>query len=243
MRYAAGMGRPLRAAVGGLVYHVLNRANGRWPLFDKPADYEAFERVLGEAQLEHPVPLLAYCVMPNHWHLVLAPEGDGDLSRFVAWLTLTHTQRWHAHRHTAGNGHLYQGRFKSFAVETDEHFLTLCRYVERNPLRARLVQRAEEWRWSSMWRRAQLAAEPALQLAEWPVPRPSTWGEWVNAPQTAAEETAVPRSVRRGQAFGSGGWVKRTVEQLGQEITIQAIGRPRQRPGQGAWLAFEGNGC
>jgi putative transposase len=147
------MGRALRAAVGGLIYQVLNRSNGRWPLFDKPGDYEAFERVLAEAQQEHPVALLAYCVLPNHWHLVLAPEADGDLSRFVGWLTLTHTQRWHAHRHTAGNGHLYQGRFKSFAIQADEHFLTVCRYVERNPLRAQLVSRAEHWRWSSFWRR------------------------------------------------------------------------------------------
>jgi len=92
------MGRPLRAAAGGLIYHVLNRANGRQTLFDKPADFEAFERVLGAAQVEHPVPLLAYCVMPNHWHLLLAPETDKVLSRFVGWLTLTHTQRWHAHR-------------------------------------------------------------------------------------------------------------------------------------------------
>src|SRR3954453_12042663 len=113
------MGRAPRAAVGGLIYHVLNRANGRRQLFDKPADYAAFERVLAEAQAEHPVPLLAYCVMPNHWHLVLAPQRDGDLSRFVGWLPLTHTQRWHAHRHTTGTGHIYQGRFKSFPVEGD----------------------------------------------------------------------------------------------------------------------------
>src|SRR5713101_6226580 len=139
------MGRALRAALGGLVYHVLNRANARHTLFDKPADYEAFERILAEAQDECPVPLLAYCLMPNHWHLVLAPEGDGDLSRFVGWLTLTHTQRWHAHCHTVGTGHVYQGRFKSFAVETDDHFLTVCRYVERNALRAGLVARAEDW--------------------------------------------------------------------------------------------------
>src|SRR5216683_3246318 len=128
------MGRAVRAAAGGLIDHSLNRANGRQPLFDKPADYQACERVLGEAQDEHPVPLLAYGVMPNPWHLVLAPEHDGDLSGFVGWLTLTHTQRWHAHRHTAGSGHLYQGRFKSFPVQADEHLLAVCRYVERKPL-------------------------------------------------------------------------------------------------------------
>jgi putative transposase len=95
--------------------------------------------------------LLSYCLMPNHWHLVLWPRADGELSDFGHWLTLTHTQRWHAHYHNVGTGHLYQGRFKSFPVARDEHFLQLCRYVERNPLRAGLVRRAEAWQWGSLW--------------------------------------------------------------------------------------------
>jgi putative transposase len=192
------MGRPLRAAVGGLTYQVLNRSNGRWPLFDKPSDYEAggyeaFERVLAEAQQEHAVALLAYCVMPNHWHLVVVPQADGDLSRFVGWLTLTHTQRWHAHRHTAGNGHLYQGRFKSFAIRADVHLLTVCRYVERNPLRAQLVSRAEHWRWSSFWRRAHATAEPLVLLSDWPVARPPDWESWVHGGSIITEERGAHR--------------------------------------------------
>ena len=126
------MGRALRVTAGDTVYHVLNRANGRQALFDDEGDYAAFERVLAEAQQRLPMRLLAYCLMPNHWHRVLWPFGDGDLSRFLAWLT--HTQRWHADRHTTGSGHLYQGRFKSFLVQTDAHLLTVCRYVERNAL-------------------------------------------------------------------------------------------------------------
>src|SRR5271165_1259391 len=108
------MGRPQRQDEGGFVYHVLNRGNGRMTLFEKAGDYEAFERVLSEAGNRMEMRLLAYCLMPNHWHLLLWPRGDGDLSRFVGWLTLTHTQRWHAHRHNAGTGHVYQGRYKSF---------------------------------------------------------------------------------------------------------------------------------
>jgi putative transposase len=134
------MGRPLRVAPGGLVYHVLNRANGRMALFDDDGDYAAFERVLAQACERVSMRLLAYCVMPNHWHLVVWPQRDGDLSRFMNWLTLTHTQRWHTHRQTVGTGHLYQGRFKSFVVQTDEHLLTGCRYVEGNALRAGLVE-------------------------------------------------------------------------------------------------------
>jgi len=147
------MDRPPRVNAGGLLYHVLNRANARMQTFHKPADYEAFEGVLAEAVERVQMRVLSYCVMPNHWHLVLWPHGDGELSQFVGWLTLTHTQRWHAHRHNAGTGHVYQGRFKSFIVESDEHLLTVCRYVEANASRARLIDRAEDWEWGSAWRR------------------------------------------------------------------------------------------
>jgi putative transposase len=96
------MGRPKRAADGGLVYHVLNRSNAKMPIFEKDGDYEAFERVLEEAVAWSETRLLAYCVLRTHWHLVVWPREDGELSSFTGWLTLTHTQRWHAHRHSTG---------------------------------------------------------------------------------------------------------------------------------------------
>ncbi|MGH7231222.1 MAG: transposase [Nitrospiraceae bacterium] len=222
------MGRPLRAAVGGVIYHILNRANGRLPLFEKPGDYEAFEKVLAQAHERFPMRTLAYCMMPNHWHLVLWPRRDEELSRFMAWVTLTHTQRWHAHRRSAGAGHLYQGRFKSFPVQADEHFLTVCRYVERNPLRAKLVARAEEWSWSSLWRRGQKDPSKLTGfLSEWPVSRPRRWVEWINEPQTDTELAALRRSVCRGQPFGSEAWVRRTAMRLGLEGTLRSRGRPK----------------
>lgn len=143
------MPRRARSIQGGLVYHVLNRANGRLPLFRKEADYEAFERVVEEAYAREPLRVLAPCAMPNHWHWVVWPETDRQVSDFFRWLTVSHTQRWHAHYHTSGTGHLYQGRFKSFPVETDEHLYTVLRYVARKPVRAELVACAEAWRWSS----------------------------------------------------------------------------------------------
>ena len=124
------------------MFHVINRGNGRMTIFDDESDYAAFERVMAETMERKPMRLLAYCLMPNHWHLVLRPRKDGDLGRFMQRLTVTHVRRWHEHRHTAGEGHLYQGTYKSFLVAQDEHYLSVCRYVERNALRAGLVPRA-----------------------------------------------------------------------------------------------------
>lgn len=224
------MGRPLRAAAGGIIYHALNRANGRQPIFEKAGDYEAFERVLAEAHARFKARILAYCLMPNHWHLVLWPRRDGELSAFMAWVTLTHTQRWHAHHGSAGAGHLYQGRFKSFPVQADGHFLTVCRYVERNALRAELVVRAEEWRWSSLWRREQGSRSAQDWLAPWPLAQPQTWLDWVNEPQTGAELEALRSSVQRGRPCGSEAWVRRTTKKLGLEGTLRPRGRPRIAP-------------
>ncbi len=223
------MGRPRRAADGGLIYHVLNRANARMTLIEKPEDYAAFERVLEEAVERTKTRLLAYCVMPNHWHLVLWPQADGELSRFMGWLTLTHTQRWHAHRHSAGSGHLYQGRFKSFPLQDDKHYFTVCRYVERNALRANLVARAEDWRWGSLYRWQRGSVKESELLAVWPMRRLADWVQEVNAPQTEAELAALRRAVNRGCPFGGATWSERVVRRLGLESTLRPQGRPRKQ--------------
>ncbi len=139
------MPRRARSIVGGYAYHVLNRANGRLRLFKKPADFAAFERVIEEAHERVPLRILGYTLMGNHWHFVVWPRQrqHEQVSEFFRWLTVTHSQRWHAHHGTSGMGHVYQGRFKSFPIAEDEHLLAVLRYVERNPLRAGLVERAE----------------------------------------------------------------------------------------------------
>jgi putative transposase len=219
------MPRRPRCATGGFVYHVLNRSVGRATLFDRPADYAAFEKVLRQAQDWLPVRLLAYCIMPYQWHLVPWPERDGDLSEHLRWLTVTHTQRWHAHRHTAGTGPLYQGRFKAFPVQEDEHLLPVCRYVERNPLRAGLVKQAEAWRWGSLWQRLQGGPMP---LAPWPVPVPADCPLYVNRPESAAELHALRRCVVRGAPYGDGPWQLQTARTLRLEAALRPLGRPRK---------------
>jgi putative transposase len=229
------MGRPLRTSVGGYVYHALNRGNGRQTVFCKDGDYEAFLRILAQAQSHVPgLRLLAYCLMPNHWHLVLWPRADGELSDYMHWLTLTHTQRWHAHYDNVGGGHLYQGRFKSFPVEADDHYLTLSRYVERNALRASLVDRAEQWRWGSLAQRQGLGSPDAPMLHAGPVAWPRNWLTLVNQPQTESELLALRRCVERGQPFGGESWIKKTAARLGLASTLRPRGRPKKASEKGS---------
>ncbi|MGH7137688.1 MAG: transposase [Pirellulales bacterium] len=223
------MPRAARVAPGGMVFHVLNRGNDRREIFEDARDYEAFVRVIKETQERVPMRLLAYCLMPNHWHFLLWPASDGDLGAFMQRLTTTHVRRWHLHRHSVGRGHLYQGTYKSFPVQEDDHFYAVARYVERNGLRAKLAKTAEDWRWSSLALRAgRLAVDDAPELSAWPVARPRNWSAWVNRPQTKAELDALRLSVSRGQPFGDDAWQRRTAERLGLEFTLNPRGRPRK---------------
>ena len=135
------MPRTARVAPGGMVFHVLNRGVARMQLFEKEGDFQAFERVLQDTLKLAPMRICAYCLMSNHWHFLLWPEHDRDLAAFMQRLTITHVRRWQESRRYVGLGHVYQGRYKSFPVEEDDHFLAVARYVERNPLRANLVLR------------------------------------------------------------------------------------------------------
>jgi putative transposase len=218
------MSRTARASAGGLCYHVLDRGNGRADVFPKDQDYAAFQKLMAEANERLPNRILGYVLMPNHFHLVLWPRGDGDLSRWMQWLLTSHVRRYH--RHYQGSGHVWQGRFKAFPIERDEHLLTVLRYVERNPLRAGLVRKAEAWAWSSLsWRPT--GERPAL-LSDWPVPAPKDWLARVNATQTEGELTALRQRIARGAPFGDERWVGRTAKRLGLESSIRPRGRPRK---------------
>jgi putative transposase len=197
-------------------------------LFHSDADYLAFENILAETLDVQPMRVCSYCLMPNHWHLVLWPKADGDLAAFMQRLSVTHVTRWQRHKKRVGHGHVYQGRFKSFPISRDEYFYQVARYVERNALRANLVQRAEDWRWSSLWRREAGSTEQKKLLAAWPLAEPSQWVKFVNRPETEAELTALRRSVNRGQPYGPESWMERCVRQLGLESTIRPRGRPRR---------------
>lgn len=222
------MPRPPRSATGDVVYHVLNRANARMAIFKKDRDYSLFEETLEEAKEKCPMRILSYSLMPNHWHFVVYPSHDDDMPRFMRWLTLTHTQRWHVAHHTTGYGHLYQGRYKSFPVQKDEHFLQLVRYVERNAQRASLVQRAEDWRWSSLHRREYGTTEQQRLLSLWPITPDKDYIQLVNDPQSHEELTAIRHAILRGSPLGKEAWIKKTARRLGLESTLAPRGRPRK---------------
>jgi putative transposase len=227
------MPRTARQTPAGYVYHALNRATARLTLFRKPADYDAFLGVFDEALARHPLRVLGYCLMPTHWHFVLWPTADDQLSAFLRWLTLTHSVRWQRHYHRTGSGHVYQNRFKAFAIAEDDHLLTVLRYVERNPVRAGLVGRAEEWPWSSLACRLAGGEIAARRLHPWPVGLSMDWLAWVNEVQTEAELTSLHECVARGRPYGADVWVQAVVQRLGLESTIRPRGRPRKQPPAG----------
>jgi putative transposase len=225
------MARRPRSARGGLVYHVINRGNCKMNLFEKDGDFSAFLKVLEEGRRRHGMRLLGYCLMSNHWHLVLWPRGDKDLSQFMQWVSTTHVRRWREHRSNVGEGHLYQGRFKSFPIEQDHHLLTVLRYVEANPLRATLVRRAEEWPWSSLGRGLS-SPDTFVQLSPWPVERAANWTEKVNASLTQKEVEQIRLSVRRGRPFGRPSWVEKTAKTLGLQSSLRDPWRPNKAGAQ-----------
>jgi putative transposase len=210
-----------RIAAPGVVQHVMNRGNRRAVIFVHPADYEAFLGLLEAASTRFAVRLLAYCLMPNHWHLVVWPEVNGAISAYMRWVTGTHVRRHHRQHGLEGTGHLYQGRYTSVPVQGDKHLFSLVRYVEANPLRAGLVSRAQEWPWSSLgaigtrWER----------LSDYrPVPRGPEWANWVNS--AGADTARIRAAIARGAPFGEEQWTDETARRFGLRFTLRPRGRP-----------------
>lgn len=232
------MPRKPRTFQDNAVYHVINRAAGRSTIFQKAHDYLAFERILEEAHARIPLRLLTYVVMPNHFHLVLWPrKGQAAmLSEFMRWLQVTHVQRWHAHHHTSGTGPLYQGRFKAFPVQAGftafQHARNVCRYVDRNPFRAKLVTRADHWQHGGLWRRLHGTPEQKAILAPWPdgtYPGNSRWLDLIHTPQRPAEEAAIQAAIQRSRPLGDPEWVTQTIKRLDLQHTVRPRGRPKKQ--------------
>jgi putative transposase len=219
------MARTIRLCPGGYVYHVLNRASGRATVFRNAGDYIAFENILGEGLGRMPMRLLGYCLMPNHWHLLLQPYHNGDLSVFMKWITMTHVQRYHAAHETVGQGHLYQGRFKSFPVQGASYYYTILRYIEGNPLRAGMVRSSTEWRWSSLSLRSG-ASKGDLTLSAGLMELPPNWSRLLDTIAREKDMARLTHSVEHGVPFGESEWAKQTSMAMGLTFGTRPRGRP-----------------
>ncbi len=218
------MPRTARASVGGICYHVINRGNGQAEVFHKNDDFAAFIQLMSAGKARLPMRVLAYCLMPNHFHLVLWPREDGDLSRWMQWLLTAHVRRYHQHH--ASRGHIWQGRFKAFPIQQDEHLLTVWRYVEANPVRAGLVRRGEDWTWSSL---AEWCDGVRWRVADaGPVDRARNWLALVNRPLEDGVLAGLHQSVNRGAPWGEESWVRRIAARLGINSSLRPRGRPRK---------------
>ena len=221
------MPRKPRISLGNICYHVLNRGNGRNTVFHKDGDYAAFLKLMDQANERTPMRLLSYCLMPNHFHLVLWPKLDGDLSKWMQWLTTSHVRRYH--RHYNSSGHVWQGSFKSFPIQSDAHLLTVMRYVERNPVRAKTipVRKAQNWQWSSVGNPPKDTIVPKIDPG--PVKRRKDWLKWVNQPLSETERDALAVCISRGQPFSKDDWKSQTARKLGIESSLRPRGRPRKK--------------
>ena len=225
------MPRPLRPIDDGLIYHVINRGNNRQPVFVKKGDFQAFLIALTDLKQRKPFELYGYCLLTNHVHLLLRPVG-ASISWIMQSLLVSHTQRYHQHHHSGG--HVWQGRFKSPVIQNDDHLLTVLRYIEANPLRAGIVERAEDYPWSSYPAHGMGAADNLIdslvtyeQLSPHPGIRRRKWADKVHRPLDESTLSSIRRSNHSGLPYGNPGWVKRLAKRLHFDLTIRPRGRPR----------------
>jgi putative transposase len=227
------MGRLPRAVDDGLVYHALNRGNNRAAVLRDDADRVAFLEALAKTKERYPFRLFGYCLMSNHFHLLLRPEDGQSISRILQSLTVTHTWRYHKRHHSSG--HVWQGRFKSPVIQDDIHLLVVLRYIEANPLRARLVADPAAYRWSSFRCHGLGESDPLLSpFPEWDemgrtdAERRSRWRAKVRAEQKETELAEVRGALRTGRPFGTSEWTTDIAERLNIELNPRPRGRPRK---------------
>jgi len=218
------MPRIQRGLGDNVVYHVINRGNGRQEIFHKEKDYEAFVKLMKEAKERYPVKVYGYCLMPNHFHMAVRPEKGEELSKWMQWLMTSHVRRYH--RHYESSGHVWQGRYKSFIIQEDGHLLMVLRYIEGNPVRAKIVQSAGEWIWSSHGEMVGSCKRGLIDKT--PIDIPAEWTEYVDASMSENDLDRMRSSVNRQTPLGDAGWLMKVCKEFGLESTVRRRGRPKK---------------
>lgn len=222
------MARQPRVDIAGEVFHVINRANGRVGIFETAEDYEIILKALEEVKEVIPIDIFSFCIMPNHWHFSVRPKEDGDMGEFFGKCTQKITQRWHVTHKSIGSGHLFQGRFKSFMVQEDGYFLNLMEYIEANALRAKLVERAEDWKWGSLYLRKKNKSRAKGLLSPWPMEEPLDYLETVNKCEKRSQIEQIRNSVVKGNPLGEISWMKKMLKKYNLGYTVNPRGRPKK---------------
>lgn len=219
------MPRIARGLADNHVYHILNRGNNRQAIFRKEQDYETFTILIREAKRLYPVKILAYCLMPNHFHMIVMPILAEYLSKWMQWVMTSHVRRYNRHYGTVG--HVWQGRFKSFIIQKDDHLITALRYVEANPVRASLVGMANDWPWSS---HKEMIGEKKRDLTDdTPIELPNCWNKYVNKAIAEKDLGELRQSIKRQSPYGALEWRSQICGQFGLESTLRPRGRPRKK--------------
>jgi putative transposase len=216
------MSRPRRHLPAGLIYHVINRGNERRTLFLDSDEYQEFLDLMRWTHKWVPMRVCGLCLMPNHWHMLLWPEVDHAISAYMHRLATTHAVLHRRRLSLPGTGHVYQGRFRAFAVQDSRYYFTAMKYVEANPVRAGLVPRAGDWRWTSLSERLM----GTTLIVPGPLELPSNWPHVVNGPERWRDTAAIRRCVQSDRPFGPWRWVARTAALQGLEQKLRVRGRP-----------------
>lgn len=178
------------------IHHITNRGNDRKVIFPQPVDYGSFLVLLREAREMFAVKLLAYCLMPNHFHLVVWAANLEALSAYMHYIQREHACDLRACYRSKGHGHIFQRRYWNHVIEGDGHLLNVMRYVEANPVRAGLVTRPEDWEWGSLWDR--MTGERDLLHAS-PIWLPDDWKTIVAVPQQRIDLEAIRKPTAMGR--------------------------------------------
>lgn len=219
------MPRIARGLADNHIYHVLNRGNNKQPIFLKRQDYEAFSILIEEAKKLYPIKLLAYCLMPNHFHMIVMPVLAEHLSKWMQWLMTSHVRRYNKHYNAVG--HVWQGRFKSFIIQNNGYLINAMRYVEANPVRAGLVGTAKDWAWSS--HKETIGKIKPCLVDKAPITLPADWGRYVDQNMGDKDLKELRNCIQRQSPYGTSEWQSLICESLGLESTLRPIGRPRKK--------------
>ncbi|PHR53871.1 MAG: transposase [Arcobacter sp.] len=217
------MPRVARALADDQIYHIINRGNRREKIFHDEYDFTKILELFSKAKDRFRIKIYAYCLMDNHYHLVLYTEYGKSLSECMQWIGTSYVRYYNKRYKTSG--HLWQGRYKSFIVQKESYFISLIKYVEANPLRANIVKDASEYKYSSLIQRDR--KEQNL-LDALPVEIPSNWIDFVNDVEKESDIEIIRNSINRQAPLGEQGWQEIMCERYGIESSIRARGRPKK---------------